>query len=119
MPDINPVKVKKDELLEILRANRDEHGERYQKARRGYRKAVEAELRIMLSKVMDGEVVGVALANIPPEDHTGDYDDVIDMLGMDTDDTVILSQAQFRCYVKDNWGWKQQWITSNSEYIQS
>lgn len=118
MPDINPVTVEKQALMEILRQNRDSHGSVYEKAWAGYRKATIAELEGMLDRIKNGQQIAVALANVPPEDHTSDYNDVIDMLEMDTGDTVVLSQAQFRCYVKDNWGWKQQWTTSTSQYLQ-
>jgi hypothetical protein len=117
MPDINPVPVKKDELLGILRSNRDRHSEKYEKARAGWRKAMERELHELLDKVDNGLIIGVQLANIPPEDHTGDYNDAIDMLEMSIDNEVMLSQAQFRCYVKDKWGWQEQWTTSNSQYM--
>jgi hypothetical protein len=119
MPDINPVTVEKAALLKILRENRDRHGSIYEKAWAGYRKAAIAELESMLDRIREGQHIAVALANIPPEDHTSDYEDVIDMLEMDTGDRVVLSQAQFRCYVKDNWGWKQTWTTSNTAYIES
>jgi hypothetical protein len=52
-----------------------------------------------------------------PQDHTRDYDRMIKMLQMHQDDLFTLDDFQFAEYVMDDWGWKRQWGTSNSEFV--
>jgi hypothetical protein len=40
------------------------------------------------------------------------------MMEWSQDDTVALTQSQFKQYVQDDWGWKDQWLTSNTAYMQ-
>jgi hypothetical protein len=70
-----------------------------------------------LARIKKGKPIDCFFRNLPPDDHTDDYDDVIDMLGMALDDKIELTQPQFKQYVKDDWGWKQSWTTSNTAYI--
>lgn len=113
------ITVDKDALLGILKENRGKHGAAFRKAWDGYSKLVRQELEDMLTAVKGDKPIPRFLNNVPPEDHTTDYDDVIDMLQMNIANTVELTQPQFRQYVKDNWGWKQQWETSNTAYIEA
>jgi hypothetical protein len=113
------ITVGKPALLEKLRSNRDSHRGLYEKAYEGYRKAMLADLEAKLTDLKAGKAVDPYLRHQAPEDHTRDYDDVVDMLEMHQGDTLELTQAQFRCYVKDDWGWKKTWTTSNSAYIGS
>ena len=41
----------------------------------------------------------------------------IQMLEMDIDPNVILSEQEFAQYVQDDWGWRKQWTTTNSVYL--
>lgn len=111
------ITVDKDALLGILKDNRGNHGAAFRKAWDGYTKLVREELEGMLAAIKDNKPVRRFLNNVPPEDHTNDYDDVIDMLQMSINNTVDLTQPQFRQYVKDDWGWKQTWEASNTAYI--
>lgn len=111
------VVISKPALLDRIRANRETHRSLYDKAFEGYRKAMVADLEEKLEKIKAGKLIDPLLRHQAPEDHTHDYDDVIDMLEMHQLDEMVLTQAQSRCYVRDDWGWKQSWTTSNSAYI--
>jgi hypothetical protein len=113
------ITVSKTALLKVLSDNRGSHHDLYEKAWTGYCKAVRAELEDMLDRVKAQKPIPRFLGNLPPEDHTADYDDVIDMLGMALGDEIELTQAQFKQYVKDDWGWKEQWTAHTSTYIQA
>lgn len=113
------ITVDKDALLGILKENRGKHGAAFQKAWDGYTMVVRGELEGLLAAVRDNKPIPRLLNNVPPDDHTNDYDDVIDMLQMAIGNTIDLTQPQFRQYVKDDWGWKQNWETSNTAYIEA
>ena len=111
------ITVSKTELLKIVKENRDNHHGLYEKAWSGYCKVARAELESMLERIRKDKPIPRHLMSVAPEDHTGDYEDVIDMLEMALGDEIELTQAQFKQYVKDDWGWKEQWTTSNTQYL--
>ena len=123
---------KRVDLLSLLKVNRDKHGEDYKKARKGWLKEVaeegekivaaakEGELRTRNSKVHrhprhDHPMTTVLFEE--PEDHTKEYDRIIEMLEMATDAEVKLNDSQFREYAQDEWGWKEAWDASNTKYM--
>jgi hypothetical protein len=113
------ITVAKPELLKVLKANRDQHRELYEEAWAGYCKAARAELEESLKRIKAGKPIPRYLVAVAPEDHTNDYEDVIAMLEMAINDEIELTQAQFKQYVQDDWGWKEQWVTSNTQYLQT
>ena len=38
------------------------------------------------------------------------------MLKMSVDTEVLLSEQDFRCFVLDDWDWKQKFLTSSRDY---
>jgi hypothetical protein len=112
------VKVSKERLLATLEANRAAHGTTYAKAKAGYIKVTIKELEEHLTRLADGHLLERVYIPGPPEDHTGDYDDAIEMMKWSTEDTVLLTQGQFKQYVQDDWGWKDAWMASNTSYLQ-
>jgi hypothetical protein len=113
------ITVNKDTLLGVLKHNRESHSDVYEKAFEGYCKLMRTELENRLVDIKASKAIDPFLRHNAPEDHTEDYNDVIEMLEMAVDDEIELTQAQFKQYVKDNWGWKQSWETSNTEYLQA
>lgn len=113
------ITVDKDQLLEKLRANREEHREAFRLAMQGYLTAQKIELQKLLAQLEAGEEIDRYLRETPPEDHTKSYDEAIDMLEWATGNEVELTHAQFVQYVRDEWGWKGNWEVSNSAYITS
>jgi hypothetical protein len=113
------ITVNKELLLSKLKENREYHHDLYEKAWEGYCKLARQALEDMLALIKDRKPIARGIGHIPPEDHTADYDDVIDMLDWSLGDEVELTQTQFIQYVKDDWGWKEQWTSSNTSYIQA
>ncbi len=111
------VKVRKEELIEKVRANRDRHRSQYEKAIEGWaREALQ---------VMEADVQALKAhtrryltpIDQPPQDHTIDYDRVIPMITMSVDDTITLDAATFRQYVLDDWNWKDSWAATTAKYL--
>jgi len=112
------VRVKKNELLEKVQDNRAKHRAIFEKALKGYRVAVIAELEIMLNEAKKGRRIKRAVELIEPVDQTREYDRVIRMLEMSTDDVIELSQQEFTQYVMDDWAWKEHFLSTTIPYTQ-
>jgi len=110
------VTVLKDRLLDRLRANREAHRALFLKAQEGYRAEVVAALDGMLRDAKEGRPIRRALSLVEPQDHTKDYDTIIDMLDMTVEPEVELSQLEFRQYVRDEWDWAALAYTTNTSY---
>jgi len=91
------VTVKKSELLEAMKKNREAHRATFLEAQIGYREDVIKELDSMLAEARDGKKIRRSVALVEPKDHTSDYDRVILML-------------------TDDWGWKHEFINTASNY---
>lgn len=110
------VKVKKDELLTKVKANREEHRNLFLKAQEGYRKLVIKELDQMLADARDGKPIRRSISLAEPVDHTQDYDRVIAMLEMSTDDIIEMHSTEFDMYVLDKWEWSRMAMLTNTQY---
>ena len=100
------VTVKRLDLLTRVKKNRGAHRDLFLKAQKGYRKAVIKELDQMLQEAKEGKPIRRAIQLPEPEDHTADYDRVIDMLEMSIHSTIQIAEHEFDQYVRDNWEWK-------------
>jgi hypothetical protein len=112
--------VKKDELLAKVRENRENHQRLSREAAGGYRATLLDALETAVVTLKDGKNVDgnhiSGLLHDQPQDHTKDYDRVIGMLEMHTEDQVTLDARDFGRYVQDDWEWKDQWLASNASY---
>lgn len=110
------VKVKKDELLSILKKNRAEHREIFEEASERFREEVVKALEERLADARKGKRISLSINLVQPMDQTREYDQAIQMCQMSVDDVIELSHESFRCYVLDQWHWRDQFIASNSNY---
>ena len=77
---MDKVQVNKDELISILKNNRDKHEKDYNDAMGGYRLVAEAELKKRLKKVRFGEKFNLYFNNIKELDsQVKEYQDVINI----------------------------------------
>jgi hypothetical protein len=113
---MNAVKVKREDLLTKVRANREAHRELFLKAQEGYRKLVIEELDRMLADAKAGRRISRSINLAEPVDHTYEYDRVIMMLEMSVDDTIMLDSQDFHRYVMDSWDWSRFALSTNSAY---
>lgn len=113
---MNTVTVKRDELLERVTENRNNHRAIFEEAQIKYREFVIKELDSMLDDAKAGRKVRRAVSLPEPEDHTRDYDRVITMLQMSVNDEVELLSQEFENYVMDNWGWNASFTANTMRY---
>jgi len=113
---MNTVKVKREDLLAKVRANRDAHRELFLKAQANYRKFIIEEIDRMLADAKANRKIRRSIDLVEPRDHTSDYDRTIMMLEMSVDDTIILDATEFDRYVRDVWAWTYNDATTLREY---
>jgi hypothetical protein len=110
------VTVNKAELLEKIKANREQHRAIFEEAVEGYREAAIKVLNEATERLLSGKVIQVYFGLNKPKDHTGDYDNVIAMLEMHTDATLRIGQKEFAQYVRDDWEWKRHFLGTTAQY---
>lgn len=114
---MRPVKVKKSELLERIKLNREQHRKIFLEAVEGYRAEAERQLSAKIDAVRSSKKpIYVAISLYAPEDHTKDYDNAIDMIAMSVNEELEIDETSFNQLVRDDWQWKRQWLTSNAVY---
>ena len=116
---MHSVKVKRIELLEKIKVNREGHRALFLKAQEGFRLEMIAELEKRLSEARDGKRIVRWMGLPEPADHTADYDTVIAMLEMSVDENLDIDSTLFSQYVLDKWSWKTAADTLNLRYSNS
>lgn len=111
------VTINQNELLVILRVNRDIHEADYKDAYAGYLETCVEALEEMLKEFKDGERETVQWTEFPPQSQVKDYDRVIRMLELSVDNEIELTADEFANFVQDDWHWKDNWTITNSNYI--
>lgn len=116
---MNQITMKKDDLLAILRANRDKHRMVFLEAQQNYRKMAIAELERTLEDARNGRTIRRTLTLNAPQDMTSFYNRAIGMLEAHTEDTIVVSDSEYRNYVQDEWSWSQNWANNTKTYATS
>lgn len=115
----NNITVNKNELLDKLQNNLEEHRTGVEKAQVNYRRKVLDELERRLLDAKDGKPLDVSVfARMPvPRSYAAEYEQAIEELAWHTGEEIELSSRDFRRYVLDQWEWQGQFIASNSAYM--
>lgn len=117
MSDIDTIKADKAHLIETLKTNRDEHREIFLKAQEVYRQQMIAEMERALQEARDGGVIRRGYTLPVPEDHTADFNTVIQMMEWHKGKTVKLTTHEFRTYIENEWGWAPSFAASTASYV--
>ena len=110
------VNIEKQELLDIVRANKQKHVEDFKESVTDYKKAALVIAKDNLALVKTGkveEILKVKAMPPKPVSFEHDYDRAIRMLELSIDEVIELEQDIFNQLVLDEWTWKTT-FTSNS-----
>ena len=110
------VTVEKSELIKRVEKNRHDHRKIFEEAVEGYKKEAVKLLERHIKKILGGGLERVYISLPEPEDHTADYDRVLEMLKMHIDEAVDIDEESFASYVMDDWSWKRQFLQTNAAY---
>lgn len=116
---MNPVRVKRVELINKLKSNRERHHALFIEAQDGFRITVIEELEKSLKAAREGGEIRTSIPLQQPQDYTENYDNLIAMLTMSVDDEIPLSFEDFQAYVLDKWHWAVQAHFLNSTYAET
>jgi hypothetical protein len=114
------IKVNKQELLGIIKENREKHKKEFVEAIQAYRVNAADTMKKELEKIISGEKFQTFFNLQKPESHEKEYDVAIKMLEMSVDDIVEISYNEFNELVNDEWDWKRNFRSSymsNSYYV--
>jgi hypothetical protein len=115
-PQNMQITVDKGDLLGALMENRRKHRTVFEAALEGYQGRLQEILEDKIKMIAQGKLPDIRITLIQPEDHTTDYDRIIKMAQMHQGETFDLDEQQFAQYVMDDWGWKRQWLETNTAY---
>ena len=111
------VKVNKTDLIKILKQNRDVHVKEFEEATCGYRMAVEMALKKKLKDVKAGKEFDLYFSDLSkPASYVKDYENVIGMLEITTEEAVSITMEEYLKYYKNEWAWSRSWSISNAPY---
>lgn len=111
------ITVRKGQLLETIRANRDEHRQQFLTAQKKYREKVIEELDVRLEQARTGGRINLGFALPEPVDYTDAYDTAIGMLEWEIGDEVTLEEEDFKRYVLNKWEWARAFAASTKAYL--
>ena len=113
---LNNMEFPVDVLLVTLKENRENHKHIVKEAQEGYLGALQRELKAKLSALKKGKTISPHSSLCAPGDNTNEYDTVIEMLEMTTDEALVLNKNDFRCYVMDKWQWQRSFLDNASNF---
>ena len=113
------ITVKKEDLLKALVSNRAQHAETYILGVKQYKLEC---LEILQQRIDTINADGVKLqaflcfSVVAPKSYITEYDTVIGMLEMATEDEFTIDGSTYRAWVKDEWEWKDAFETNTVGY---
>lgn len=110
------VTVDRNTLVNILEKNKKEHREKFNKAWEVFNKKAIDWFEKRLAQLQKGKLPDTYFTLPVPEDHTDDYKQMIDMLNMHTNETIVISVNEYRNYVNDDWPWTPATTTTYASY---
>ena len=108
------VRVTKGFLLDKLTVNRKSHKDLYDKAMKGWHLKVVKALEKECKKVEADAAYQPSVFVQKPISYTKNYDRTIDLLEASLDKEFVLTTKEFSQYVRDEWDWKEGFMTTVS-----
>ena len=107
----------KNEIITRITKNRNRHRDIYERAMEIYRERAIEQLNSFADDLKAGKSPKLYI-NLPvPEDHTKDYDAMLDMLKSSINTTIELDNERFRQFVRDEWEWKDRFLGTVNSYV--
>lgn len=134
---------KREDVLKQIRENYNKHIAAYKEAFEGYKIELEEQVSVrkkMVTEALDNLVDRAKAADLekgqkpvradlstalvsfpslkPPESHAGEYEVVIKMLEMHTEDTIELDTSEVESYCLDRWLWIDDFAVGSAPFIE-
>jgi hypothetical protein len=113
------IRVKKDELIDKLKLNREAHVSEFTEAHAAWveTRIVDYKARIKSLKETSKDIG--AGGGLEPVSQEKSYDRAIKMLEMSIDTEIVLPEHEFQQYVLDEWQWSQNFKSVTATYAKS
>ena len=111
------IDVRKDRLLTKLKENRENHRKTFEEALDGWQKKVIDELQKAVRDARAGRKYTTTFYLPQPQDHTAEYDAIIEQVEWEEDETISLDPISFNQFVRDDWGWKTDFLNNTMVYM--
>jgi hypothetical protein len=114
---MNAIKMKRLELLDIVRANKEKHIAEYVEAVIDYKQLV-IKVAEANSKIANDNTTIKNFKHWPttPESFEDSYKRAIRMLELSIEDVIEVEEDIFNQLVLDEWSWKRQFVGSTTSY---
>lgn len=111
------VNVSRVQLIENLKENLEVYKLQLQEALEDYKACITLQLQDALNNILREditlkEVTKMVIEFDPPEDHTDDYIDAIEILEYSVDENINLDMDSFKAYIKNEWSWSRSFASS-------
>ncbi|KKL88664.1 hypothetical protein LCGC14_1922450 [marine sediment metagenome] len=116
---LTEVLVETGALLETVKENYALHRQKFEEAMDGYKIKVIELLEEHIQRIRDNAPEKVFIQLPMPEDHSKDYERVIEMLKWSGDTHLVLDESEFATYVLDQWGWQEGFSQTYAMYSSS
>jgi hypothetical protein len=141
------VEVNRAKLIETLKLNREKHIKEYEEAKAGYKSALLEKLenaveearkniekqygkrKAEIGELTDDDIStqedyvrlldAVTIQMKVPRSYAKEYDAAIDIATWDVRETLELSNAEFTCFVRDEWDWKTEFAATSQMYMKA
>ena len=115
---MNSVKMQRDELLKIVRENKEKHILTYQESVEDYKVAVLkiASVNLKMAKTADLSKFDFKKFPSVPVSYEDNYNRAVRMLELSVESVIEIEEHIFNQLVLDEWGWKQQFVAAGALY---
>lgn len=103
----NGIRVDRQKIMMIIAENRKKHYQEYNEAVHDFREMAIEKMRDNLKVAEGGGGIDLYIDLDRPQSHLQEYDDVLGLLEMGTEDAVVLTSADYKKYVMDEWVWTE------------
>lgn len=114
---LSSVRVSKEFLLGKLEINREDHIAIYKEALQAWHLQILNTLKKELKKVENNKEYQPNCYVAKPVSHEKSYNRIIALLSASLDEEFVLLNSEFSQYVQDEWGWKEQFMTTVSRCL--
>jgi len=115
---MNSVKMDRQQLLTIVKENKEKHIAEHVEAIEGYKLAVIKVAKFNLKMANGGDVEKFKFAQMPraPQTYEDSYTRAIRMLELSVDSIIELEEHIFNQLVLDEWAWKHDFAATSALY---
>ncbi len=113
---LTEVLVETGALLGKVEENLANHRQKFEEAVAGYKDKAVQLLQDHVERILADAPEKVVVSLPWPEDHSADYERVIQMLKWSSDTHLELNSHDFATYVLDQWGWQDEFTKTSVMY---